>query len=44
MEVTYPDEDEQPGVPDAVLALRDTNHGELHRARASLHEFPHLEQ
>jgi hypothetical protein len=37
----HPHKDEHLRVSDAVLALRDPDHGELHGARASFHEFSH---
>jgi len=39
---TDPDEDEHFGVADSVLALGDSDHGELRRTGTSLHQITYL--
>ena len=41
---THPDEDEDLGVPDPVLALRHPDHGELGGALALRHKVSNLQQ
>lgn len=42
--MTYPHEDEDLGVADAVFTLRHPDHRELRGTRALLHQVPHLER
>lgn len=39
---TYPDEDEDFGVTNPVLAIGHLHHGELRRAGTFLHQVPYL--
>jgi hypothetical protein len=41
---TDPDEDEHFGVADSVLALGDSDHGELRRTGTSRHQITYLQQ
>ena len=40
--ITYPDKDEDLGVPDTVLALGHPDHWELGRTLTLGHQIPHL--